>query len=95
MQGMARLIPAQIFKWYNNNTYGFIMTVIGVIAIVVYANSHINANACMSNTHNKINANELSMAQVNICRQRHGLSTLTREQVKDGKRYPSHLKHIH
>ena len=90
-----RFVPAQIFKWCGNNAYGFIMTVIGVMALVVYASSQINANSCIRNTYNESRNGKVSLSQINICRNMHGLSRLTKEEVKEGKKYPAYLKDMH
>ena len=71
------------------------MTVIGVMALVVYANFQINANACIRNTYNESRNGTVSLSQINICRNRHGLSRLTKEEVKEGKKYPAYLKDMH
>ena len=77
--------------------------VIGSIALIVYTNSHTKANSCMRNT--EIANNEmpeykgknvgLTLAQVNECRNDHGLSKLTVQQVKEGKKYPQFLDWAH
>ena len=77
-------------------------TVIGTMAFVVYINSHMKANSCMRSTKNAINearpiGQELSLRieQVNNCREQHGLSMVTLEQVKKGKKYPEFLGWAH
>ena len=74
-------------------TVGIVM---GGVALTVYTNQHIMANKCIYNTkqayiqEQKLDATDvwLPLEDVNSCRNKNGLSKLTKEKVIEKKLYP-------
>ena len=76
--------------------------VIGSMAFIVYTNQHIVTNRCIANTKKAYIKQQkwdvtdmwLPLEDVNTCRNKNGLSKLTKEKVIENKLYPRTLGNL-